>query len=49
MYVAKKESVKLDGNSKKTKNNTLTSVEIDDNPHHQSSGKSVLNLENYLF
>jgi hypothetical protein len=30
MYVAKKESVKLDGNSRKTKNNTLTSVEIDD-------------------
>ncbi|SSC08916.1 AAA family ATPase [bacterium endosymbiont of Bathymodiolus sp. 5 South] len=30
MYVAKKELVKLDGNSKKTKNNTLTSVEIDD-------------------
>lgn len=30
MYVAKKSLVKLDGNSKKTQNNTLTSVKIDD-------------------
>ncbi|CAB5505758.1 hypothetical protein [uncultured Gammaproteobacteria bacterium] len=30
MYVAKKASIKLDGNTRKTRNNTLTPVEIDD-------------------
>lgn len=38
MYVAKKALVKLDGNSKKTRNNTLTSVKIDDKSGIGNSG-----------
>jgi len=38
MYVAKKALVKLDGNSRKTRNNTLVSVKIDDNLGIRDSG-----------